>query len=110
MSGRMSRNKGARGELEVIDLLHAHGWTHSHRNFDSGSAGGGDIARGPAGVALEVKRTERFALREAWAQAVEDADARGDLPVVAHRWNGGPWLAVLLLEELLALLALRETA
>lgn len=106
--GRASRDKGARGELEVIDLLRTSGWPHAHRNFDSGSAGGGDIARGPAGVALEVKRTERFALREAWKQATEDAQNRGDIPVVMHRWNQGPWLAVLPADELLALLALRE--
>jgi hypothetical protein len=108
--GRASRDKGARGEVEVCALLHAHGWKHAHRNFDSGSAGGGDIARGPAGVALEVKRTEALRLREAWRQAQEDADGRGDIPVVLHRWNGGGWLAVLPAEELLALLALREKA
>lgn len=110
MTGRMSRAKGARGELEVIEVLRANGYPHAHRNFDSGSAGGGDIARGPEGVALEVKRTERFALREAWAQASEDAATRGDIPVVAHRWNNGPWLAVLPLDELVVLLRARETA
>lgn len=107
---KTSRDKGARGELEVIDLLHAAGWKHAHRNFDSGSAGGGDIARGPAGVALEVKRTESLRLREAWQQANEDADTRGDIPVVMHRWNGGQWIAFLPADELLALLALREQA
>lgn len=30
------------------------------------------------------------------------------VPVVATRWNGGPWLAVVELDELLALLELRE--
>ncbi len=33
-----SRRKGARGELEVLELLQAHGWTRAHRNFGSGSA------------------------------------------------------------------------
>ena len=108
--GRMSREKGARGEREVIDQLHAHGWPHAHRNFASGSRGGSDIARGPAGVALEIKRTEALRLRDTWKQATEDAAQRGDVPVIAHRWNGGEWLAVLPLDELLALLAHRERA
>lgn len=51
-----SRRKGARGELEVLELLRAHGWTRAHRNFASGSAGGGDVTAGPAGVVLEIKR------------------------------------------------------
>lgn len=105
---RMQRDKGARGENEVCQMLHGAGWPHAHRNFASGAAGGSDIARGPQGVCIEVKRTERLRLRETWAQAAEDASKRHDLPVVAHRWNGGPWLAILPLEELLALLALRE--
>lgn len=105
---KMSRDKGARGEGEVCALLHAQGWPHAHRNFGSGSAGGGDIARGPAGVAIEVKRTEALRLRQAWAQATDDAAARGDMPVLMHRWNNGRWLAVIEAEELLALLAQRE--
>jgi len=105
-----SRRKGANAELEVIDLLRAAGWTHAHRNFGSGSAGGGDIARGPQGCALEVKRTEAFRLRDAWRQVNEDAIPRGDMPVVLHRWNGGPWLAIVEADELLELLRMREMA
>lgn len=108
MTGRGCRSKGARGELEVVELLRAHGWPWAHRNFDSGSAGGGDVAKGPQGVAFEIKRTETFAIRSAWAQAVADAERRGEIPVVLHRWNRGPWLAVLEADELLALLRLRE--
>jgi hypothetical protein len=103
------RRKGGRGELEIVELVRAR-WPHATRNFASGAAGGGDISRGPQGVLLEVKRTERLRLRDAWAQASTDADRAGLLPVVATRWNGGPWLAVLELDELLALLALRERA
>lgn len=101
------RRKGGRGELEVLELIKAR-WPRSTRNFASGAAGNGDIAHGPQGVLFEVKRTERFRLREAWCQAARDADAAGLMPVVATRWNGGRWLAVLELDELLALLALRE--
>lgn len=105
-----SRRKGAAGELEVIEVLRAHGWPLAHRNFDSGSAGGGDIARGPAGVHLECKRTERAEIWQWIAQALRDTQATTDIPVVAFRRSHAGWWACLPLDELLSLLALREFA
>lgn len=113
---RAERNKGARGELEVLQLVHAAGWPHATRNFASGARGHSDIAHGPANVVIESKRTERLRLRDAWRQVAADAHAVGALPVLATRWNAArfepapPWLAVTELEELLTLLALRERA
>ncbi len=106
MSAR-ERNKGARGELEVVEILRGHRPAVT-RNFASGAAGNGDLANGPAGVLIECKRTERFQIRKAWAQASGDAARGGLMPAVATRWNGGPWLAVLELRELVDLLADRE--
>jgi hypothetical protein len=104
------RRRGARGELEVLELVRAR-WPRATRNFASGAAGNGDIAHGPEGVTIECKRTERFAIRAAWKQASDDAAKAGGLtPIVATRWNSGPWLAVVELDELLALLELRERA
>jgi len=102
------RSKGARGENEVCQIIRACGWSRAHRNFASGAQGGGDIARGPEGVWIECKRTERLRLRTVWRQLEKDAAAVGDMPVLATRWNGGRWLAVVELDELLELLALRE--
>ena len=73
MSAR-ERNKGARGELEVVEILRGHRPAVT-RNFASGAAGNGDLANGPAGVLIECKRTERFQIRKAWAQASGDAAA-----------------------------------
>lgn len=102
--------KGARGELEVLTLLHAHGWPAAHRNFASGARGHGDIAHGPAGVVLEVKRHGgRLDLPAAVRQA-QAAAGPHDVPVVAHRRDGEEWMATLPFDELLALLRLRETA
>ena len=113
--GRAERTKGARGELEVLDLLKAR-WPRATRNFASGAQGNLDIAHGPAGVVIDVKRTERLRLRDAWRQAETGAHAAGPgvLPVVATRWSATPnrpacWLAITELEELLTLLHLRET-
>ena len=116
MTGRASRDKGARGENEVLELVRVH-WPRATRNFASGAAGNSDIAHGPADVLIEAKRTERLRLRESWRQVERDAWAAGPgiLPVLATRWSGGrsgtpPWLAITELDELLALLRLRETA
>lgn len=110
--GISQRRKGAAGELEVVELVRANGWPHATRNFASGARGHGDIAYGPEHTILEIKRVEALRLRDSWKQVARDTDRAGPgwLPVLAHRWNGGPWLAILELDELLALLALRESA
>ena len=112
--GRASRDKGARGELEVLDLVRAY-WPRATRNFASGAAGNSDIAHGPQGVVIECKRTERLRLRESWRQVAHDArppavGALPALPVLATRWSGAPWLAITELDEFLMLLAFREQA
>jgi hypothetical protein len=108
--GRMSRNKGARGELEVAALVRAAGWPNATRNFASGARGNGDIAHGPALTVIESKFTDHFELRACWAQVTRDAERAGVgyLPLLAHRWNGGTWLGITELDELLALIAHRE--
>ena len=110
MMGARERDKGARGENEVLELVRALGWPRATRNFASGAGGNSDIAHGPGDVVIEIKRTERLRLRQAWAQVEADATAAGPgiMPVIATRWNGGHWLAILELDELLHLLALRE--
>lgn len=104
MSAR-ERNKGSRGEAEVVEMIRVH-WPRATRNFASGAAGNGDIAHGPANTSIEVKRTERAEPWKWWEQAERDADGR--MPVVAFRRSRAPWLAIVELDELLALLAHRE--
>lgn len=114
MSGSQ-RRKGAEGELEVVELVRAAGWPRATRNWRSGAGGNSDIAHGPAATVIESKRTNALRLRQAWDQVASDAERAGPgvLPVLAHRWDGtrwerAPWLGILELDELLALLALRE--
>jgi hypothetical protein len=106
-AGRRARRRGARGELQVIEILKAYGWLGARRNLIHPQYGR-DVLNGPKGVALSVKLTERLKLREAYTEVQEHAGL--DIPVVTHRSNGQPWLATLPLEELLPLLALRERA
>lgn len=107
--GKMSRTKGGVGEREVVALAKAAGFPDAERTSNGRhQRTRGDIA-GIPGVSLEVKRTERLEFRKAWAQCTEAA-GETDLPVLAHRWNGGEWVAVVPLGELLALLRFREGA
>jgi Holliday junction resolvase len=106
--GRMSREKGARGERELCSVLRSRGWPDACRTSDGrAQAGRGDIAGGPAGVVFEVRRTERL---NVW-QALEDAQGHaenGELPIAAFRRSRGGWYAALPLDRLLELLRERE--
>lgn len=105
-----ARRKGAEAEREVARLLRDAGWPAARRSADGRSqTGRGDLAGGPAGVHLEVKRQERLNVAAAVRQATADADPL-DLPIVIHRPARCGWMATLPLEDVLALLALRELA
>lgn len=109
MSAR-ERRKGAAAEREVVALLRDQGWPGARRTSDGrGQASRGDVTNGPAATHFEVKRVERLAIWSAIAQAEADARAH-DLPVVAFRRSRSGWYAALPLDELLALLRLREAA
>lgn len=102
------RVKGAEGEREVIRLLRAHGWPHAYRTSNGREQDGrGDVACGPAGCHLEIKRQERLNVAAALSQAMRDAD-RLEIPIVVHRPSRHVWMATLPFEELLALLRLKE--
>ena len=103
------RSKGNRAEREIIDLLHAHGWTGARRNFQSGGQGGGDIIGGPGDVHVEVKHRERCSIWD-WIDQAHSEARPTDLPLVAFRRNRSAWMACVPLDELLELLKLRETA
>ena len=100
------RRKGVAAELEIVKIARAHGWPAS-RNLDQTRDGGSDIA-GISGVALEVKRCETTRIWDWWAQVNESCGTR--LPIVTFRRSASPWLAIIELDELLALLRFRESA
>ncbi len=103
------RTKGAAAEREVINIFKAAGWPHAERTSNGRPQDGrGDVTNGPAGCHIEVKRHEKLNVPKAFDQAVADADAL-DIPVVVHRPSRHEWMATLPLDELLALLQLRES-
>lgn len=107
--GKPSRDKGARGEREVVEICRTLGldvWRTPNSGGLSVRHGKGDI-RGIPGVHIEVKRAETLKM-DLWSRQCEaDADPL-DIPVVVYRRSNEPWRASLPLPDLLDLLVLRE--
>lgn len=101
-----SKRKGNAGELEALHLLEAEG-LEVHRNDQRyiGGKDNPDISLSVAGQRyhLEVKRKEKFSLYEAMDQAVADANGKA-VPVVLHRKNRRPWVAILRMGDFIRLL------
>lgn len=97
---RRERDKGVRGEREVLELLEAHGF--EVRGLE---ASGDHLAIGH-GVTLHVE-TKRQEVARPWLwheQAVDEAPA-GTIPLVAFRRSRSRWLALVDLEELVNVLS-----
>lgn len=95
--GKMSRDKGKRGELEFCRLAKEHGWDVHRSAQCKGNTGEAADVEGMPGVHVEVKRTERFNLYDALDQSRRDAEAAGigEMPIVAHRRNDCRWVVVM---------------
>jgi hypothetical protein len=100
--GKANRRKGARGELEVRDLLRTHGWTDTRRNFQSGGQGGGDLTEAIPDWHLEIKNVHALNLNCAWRQANHDRRPTDSI-LIAHHGPYQPWLATILHQDLIAL-------
>lgn len=95
--GRMSREKGKRGEREVASLFRDWGYD-AHRTAQCrGNTGRAADIDGTPGVHVEVKYQEHMRLYEWMQQAADDANAAGDgsLPVVVHKQSHRPVLATM---------------
>jgi Holliday junction resolvase len=98
---RTSRDKGARGELEVAAIFRAAGFDCDRVPNSGGLRLKGDLY-GDVPVHVEVKRQERIRMVEWVRQA---ADECGDAtPVVIYRPSRMAWHATLPLADLLVLL------
>lgn len=98
--GRMSKEKGKRGEREAAaELDRVLGLTARRGVQYAGGNGSPDVLHDLDGVHIEVKRAETLKLYEALRQATEDAGL-GSVPVVMHRRNGQPWLWIVKFEDM----------
>lgn len=102
--GSRSRRKGAAGERELAALLSARGFAAKRTCQRQGGPDSPDVrAEGLEGFHVEVKRTERLDVCGALAQAARDSRGRR-APLIFHRRNRTPWLAILPADAFLALL------
>jgi Holliday junction resolvase len=99
MSGRMARNKGARGENELASILTDELGFEVKRKLGQARDGGDDIQLGK--YRIEVKRREALRLDD-WCQQIEKVCDVQEVPIVAYRRNGQPWRAVVPMAWLIA--------
>jgi hypothetical protein len=97
--GLRSRNKGKLGEREAAAEIRRLFNVEARRGRQyCGRDDAPDVVTGIDGLHLEVKRAETFRLYAALAQAI--ADAGDKVPVVLHRPNNQPWVAIVRLDDL----------
>jgi hypothetical protein len=104
---KASRDKGVRGEREVIDLLQPivdnayriMGRTSPKlkRTSSMQADGGGCDVHGIDWLALEVKRCETMQLDVWWKQCLSQTKP-GQIPVLVYRQNSRQWRARLLVQ------------
>jgi hypothetical protein len=97
--GAKSRRKGQRGEIEAAAELRRLFRIEARRGRQyQGTDQSPDVLADIPGVHIEVKRCESLRLYPAIEQAA--ADAGGNVPVVLHRANQKPWVAIVRLDDL----------
>lgn len=97
-----SRKKGSRGELELVHHLIDRGFDARRGQQFKGSPDSPDIISDMltnAGIHIECKRVEAGNLYNWYEQASKDAGKF--VPVVMHRKNDKPWMAILSLDDFL---------
>lgn len=90
--GKMSRDKGKRGERELAGILRGYGFDAKRGVQYHGGPDSPDVT-GLPGVHIEVKRTEKLSLYDALAQSRADSGPE-EMPVVIHRRNDCEWVVI----------------
>lgn len=99
MTGKMSRNKGKRGEREAASEVSRLFCVDAKRGVQfKGGQDSPDIETGINGVHFEVKRVEQLQLYKSLEQAEDDGGT--NIPVVLHRRNNKTWVAITYLDDL----------
>lgn len=97
---KASREKGARAERALAELLRSRGW-HCERNARNGISTC-DLDHNIPKLHIECKWQETFKLEDFWNQATSDAPD-GSVPVVMFKRSGKRWRAVLYLDDFMDL-------
>jgi Holliday junction resolvase len=100
MTGRASREKGARGEREVCKMLAENlGGQYNRLLKQYQQSQLSDIEQLVGGYSLEVKNCAKENLRAWWQQAVTAADKRGAMPCLAYKITRRGWRFVVPMPE-----------
>lgn len=91
-----SREKGAKGERELSNVLKGYGYNCRRGQQYCGVNGDADVV-GLPGIHIECKRVERLNIYEAVKQSKRDC--KEGLPAVFHRKNREEWLVTMPLNE-----------
>ena len=98
-----SRDKGKRGELDLVHALKGYGIMARRGQQFSGINGDADVI-GLPGFHIECKRVERgLNLEKALEQSERDA-REGEVPVVMHRRNRERWKVTMSLDCFMAMI------
>ena len=94
-----SKQKGKRGELELVRKLREYGYETRRTVQYNGKAEEGEAdLKGLDGIHIECKRVEKLNIYDAIGQASRDA-TEGEIPAVFHRKNNCEWLVTMTLDD-----------
>lgn len=102
MSGAKSRNKGARGERDVCEMLHKNLGGDFNRNLKQyQKSQEGDIEQLAGPYLLEVKNSPAGIsnIKAWWKQAVTAANKVGAVPCLVYKQSAGKWKFMVPLEQ-----------
>ena len=93
--GKMSREKGKRGERMWTSLCREEGFDAHRTSQYCGNTGEASDVVGLPHIHVEVKFVERLNIYDAVSQAMHDSDLDGRMPIVAHKKSRFPWLVTM---------------
>ena len=92
-----SRDKGARGERELANILRGYGYNAQRGQQFAGSPDSPDV-KGLPNIHIECKRVERLDIYGAMEQSIRDSGEQ-EMPTVFHRKNNREWLVTMRLDD-----------
>ena len=100
--GKLSNEKGKRGELEARDLLRKFGFEARRGQQYAGGGDSPDVVHDMEGFHVEVKRVES-GNPYLWLEQANRDKKDGEQAIVLHKRNRKQWIVVMDAEEFLAL-------
>ena len=100
-----SKQKGKKGELELVHKLKEHGFeTHRSVQYNGKAEEGQPDLVGLSGIHIECKRVEKLNIYDAIDQAKRDCKSseipfNDKIPAVFHRKNNCEWLVTMTLDD-----------